>query len=304
LNGVYDSTGNWEEITNSGMLTGATWVPSNVPYGIYKFKYLVNGFCDDFDDAIITITLKEIPQTPIIDSNSFFCFNQPFQLNVNSNPNANFEWTGPNGFASNQQSFVLQNPTLSDEGLYTVKAILNGCESITSIALLGKPVPDFDILAKCFQNVYNVTVIPKPDSFDVANVTYLWTGPDNYSSTLNPINITGFRSGQYSVTVTNLGGCSLSKNVTINNTFCGTIPLGVSPNDDGYNETFDLIGLGAEIKFKIFNRYGTMVFEQDNYTNQWHGQDYNNHILPDATYFYYIQFKSGEEKTGWVYVTR
>jgi hypothetical protein len=47
-----------------------------------------------------------------------------------------------------------------------------------------------------------------------------------------------------------------------------------------------------------------MVFEQDHYTNQWYGQDFNGNILPDATYYYYIRLSSGEERTGWVYLTQ
>lgn len=304
LQGVYDATGNWTEITTSGMLTGNTWVPSSVTAGIYKFKYLVNGFCDDFDEAIITITLKEVPETPFFVSNPFFCWNQSYEFIINPITNATFEWNGPNGYTSNEQNPIIENPTSDNLGEYNVKVLLNGCESNASVTLTGQPSPDFDVEGKCTNNAYIVTVTPRLKSFAVENATYYWTGPNGFSSTLNPIDLTGFRSGQYTVTVTNVEGCSLSKNVTVGNTLCTQVPLGISPNGDDKNEEFDLTGFGPEIKFKIFNRYGTMVFEQDNYTNQWHGQDYNDHILPDATYFYYIRLKSGEEKTGWVYVTR
>jgi gliding motility-associated-like protein len=304
LQGVYDATGNWTEITTSGVLTGNTWVPSSVTAGIYKFKYLVNGFCDDFDEAIITITLKEVPETPFFVSNPFFCWNQSYEFIINPITNATFEWNGPNGFTSNEQNPIIENPTTENMGLYTVTALLEGCESNASVTMSGQSSPDFDVEGKCTNNAYIATVTPRLNSFDVANVTYLWTGPDSFSSTLNPANLTGLRSGQYTVTVTNIEGCSLSKNISVGNTICTQVPLGISPNGDDKNEQFDLTGFGLEIKFKIFNRYGTMVFEQDNYTNQWYGQDYNDHILPDATYFYYIRLKSGEEKTGWVYVTR
>lgn len=304
LQGVYDVTGNWTEITTSGMLTGNTWVPSSVTAGIYKFKYLVNGFCDDIDEAIITITLKDVPETPFFVSNPFFCWNQSYEFTINPITNATFEWNGPNGFTSNEQNPILENPTSENMGLYTVTALLEGCESNATVTMTGQSSPDYDVAGKCTNNAYIATVTPRMNSFDVANVTYLWTGPDSFSSTLNPVNLTGLRSGQYTVTVTNIEGCSLSKNITVGNTICTQVPLGISPNGDDKNEEFDLMGFGPEIKFKIFNRYGTMVFEQDNYTNQWHGQDYNDHILPDATYFYYIRLKSGDEKTGWVYVTR
>ncbi|WP_309640220.1 gliding motility-associated C-terminal domain-containing protein [Flavobacterium sp.] len=304
LGGNYDTTGNWTEITNSGMLSGNTWIPTNIPFGVYRFKYHVDGFCDDFDEAVITINFKEVPEIPIITSNAFFCLNQPFQLNVNAIANVTYEWTGPNNFTSSQQNPTIANPTSDNAGLYTIKALLNGCESTNSITVAGESVPDFDLKGLCKGAVYNITVVPNHKSFDVAAVSYLWSGPNNFSSTVNPIDITGFNSGQYTATVTNSEGCSLSKNIVVSNTFCGQVPLGISPNDDDYNDEFDLTGLGKEIRFEVFNRYGTMVYKQDDYTNQWHGQDYKNRMLPDATYYYYIKLKSGEEKTGWVYVTR
>jgi hypothetical protein len=46
------------------------------------------------------------------------------------------------------------------------------------------------------------------------------------------------------------------------------------------------------------------VYEKQNYSKEWVGQSNNGSELPDATYFYHIRFKSGEEKTGWIYVNR
>ncbi len=66
----------------------------------------------------------------------------------------------------------------------------------------------------------------------------------------------------------------------------------------GKNDEFDLTRLSKIEKIKIFNRYGTAVFEQENYTNQWQGQDYNGNILPDSTYYYQIIFHFKEAKVG------
>jgi len=205
---------------------------------------------------------------------------------------------------SNEQNPTIENPTLSDSGLYTVKAIVNGCESSNSVTVTGQSVPDFSLKGECAGAIYTITVTPTDNSFDAGNVSYSWTGPNNFTASVNPVEITGLAAGAYTVSVTNPEGCSLSKSIPVANTFCGQVQLGISPNDDGYNESFDLTGLGKDIKFEIFNRYGTMVYKQDGYTNQWHGQDYKNRQLPDATYYYYIKLGSGEEKTGWVYVTR
>ena len=108
--------------------------------------------------------------------------------------------------------------------------------------------------------------------------------------------------GTYALTTTNSGGCTYTQSIDVAATLC-TPPNGISPNGDGNNDSFDLSGFDV-LDLKIFSRYGRLVYEQDNYVNQWHGQDFKDRILPDATYYYYIRLKSGDERTGWVYVTK
>lgn len=303
LTGDYDNTGDWQNISGRGTLAGSIWDPSNVPYGQYRFRYVVNGFCDDFDESFVTINLKELPIEPEILSESFFCLSQPITLSALSTPGSQYYWTGPNNFTSNQQNSLIPVGTLESEGLYNVLATLDGCEASNAINLTSRVTPDFYLDAKCMRTSFLVQVFANSESFEAENATYLWTGPNNFSSVANPIDITGFSPGNYEVSVTH-NGCSKTKGISIGNSFCGVIPAGLSPNGDGKNETFDLSGYGIDLHLKIFNRYGTLVYENENYVNQWYGQDYNNRILPDATYFYYIQTRSGEQKTGWVYLTR
>jgi gliding motility-associated-like protein len=82
------------------------------------------------------------------------------------------------------------------------------------------------------------------------------------------------------------------------------IPKGLSPNGDGINDSFDLSGACDILNVKIFNRYGMQIFEKENYTNEWHGQDFNNSELPAATYYYAAKLTNGNVKTGWVYLNR
>lgn len=79
------------------------------------------------------------------------------------------------------------------------------------------------------------------------------------------------------------------------------IPKGISPNGDGDNDTFDLSDFPQISKLEIFNRYGLLVYECKNYTDQWYGQANNGNELPTGTYFYVISFNDATTKTGWVY---
>jgi gliding motility-associated-like protein len=137
--------------------------------------------------------------------------------------------------------------------------------------------------------------------FDPSTATYTWSGPDGFQAEGNPVDLTNSSAGIYEVTVSTIG-CSTSAEIAISGTACA-IPNGISPNGDGSNDNLDLTGLDV-LELKIFSRYGNVVFEQQQYTDQWHGQDFKNRELPAATYYYYARMASGLEKTGWVYVIR
>jgi len=87
----------------------------------------------------------------------------------------------------------------------------------------------------------------------------------------------------------------------VQNTNC-FIPNGFSPDEDGINDYFDLTGYGVK-KIYVYNRYGRLVYDKDNYINEWKGQTNDNKRLPASTYFYVLEFNEGESKTGWVYVS-
>lgn len=135
-----------------------------------------------------------------------------------------------------------------------------------------------------------------------SNTEFSWNGPNGFTSSQNPITITGQVAGLYSVTATTSDGCEISANYNVEGTAC-SIPLGISVNNDGHNDTFDLSGFDIQ-KLKIFNRYGMVVYEKQNYLNEWNGHDYNGNELPTATYFYVVQLTTGEKRTGWVYLLR
>ncbi len=91
------------------------------------------------------------------------------------------------------------------------------------------------------------------------------------------------------------------------------IPQVFTPNNDGYNDWFNIQGLYnifEQHELKIYNRYGTLIFEGDNNT-PWEGKTnkgINNtgNILPTGTYFYLLNLNDSNYKllTGWVYLNR
>ncbi len=82
------------------------------------------------------------------------------------------------------------------------------------------------------------------------------------------------------------------------------IPQGISPNDDGFNDTFDLSNCNV-VRIEIFNRLGRMVYSKESYTNEWRGQSNNGDELPVGTYFYTLVYEGGEKQlSSWVYINK
>lgn len=61
------------------------------------------------------------------------------------------------------------------------------------------------------------------------------------------------------------------------------IPNVFTPNNDGYNDFFEILHVHSELKIEVFNRWGNLVFKSDNYQNDWNGNG-----LSTGQYMYLI----------------
>ncbi|WP_299121492.1 gliding motility-associated C-terminal domain-containing protein [uncultured Winogradskyella sp.] len=91
---------------------------------------------------------------------------------------------------------------------------------------------------------------------------------------------------------------------------CLLIPEGLSPNNDGRNDALIIpcIEDYPENTLKIYNRYGTQIYEASNYLNTWDGRANmgfpdSSKLLPVGTYFYVLDIKGFQKpKVGYVYL--
>jgi gliding motility-associated-like protein len=81
------------------------------------------------------------------------------------------------------------------------------------------------------------------------------------------------------------------------------IPSGFSPNGDGINDFWQIVGIDKypNISVYIYNRLGVKVFSSNNYKNDWNGF-FNGIKVPDGTYFYELILGPNMIKKGYVYV--
>lgn len=297
LQGPYDAGGVWTEVTSSGALSGNDWNSTGVNYGSYQFRYRVDGSCNQFEEAFVNITINEIPQVPAATVDNVICEGSDLHLYATGAGSAAYHWTGPNGFTSTQQNPVINNVSPANSGFYTVYATQNNCQSGTSsVEAVVNVLPQVELNQGCIEGAYVVTATP-----NLNTLTYSWTGPQNFASNQNPIVITRGEIGLYSVMVTDENGCSASQSIEVDRTIC-FIPNVITPNGDFTNDNFNLAGFEVD-RIEIYNRWGRKVYEKNNYINEWHGQNMNGERLPDSTYYYILNLRSGENKTGWVFVS-
>ncbi|WP_165569197.1 MULTISPECIES: gliding motility-associated C-terminal domain-containing protein [unclassified Mesoflavibacter] len=114
----------------------------------------------------------------------------------------------------------------------------------------------------------------------------------------------------FTYTTVNENGCYNTIELTLNiNDECVVLPCGldrikiskaVTPNGDGFNETFRVTGAvdcGYIVELKLFNRFGDIVYQSNDYQNDWSGISPNSSIgnagrLPNGTYYYVVVLKN------------
>lgn len=151
----------------------------------------------------------------------------------------------------------------------------------------------------------------------ISGGSYSWTGPDNYSSSVqNPeiVSASQLNAGDYLVTVSTNGCTSEPYDVAVivNNCWSFFIPEGFSPNGDGTNDLFVIRGIEhyPNNTFVIFNRWGDKVFEMNHYQNTWNGSStlglrIGGNELPVGTYFYILDLgDSTPVYKGTIYLDR
>jgi gliding motility-associated-like protein len=164
-----------------------------------------------------------------------------------------------------------------------------GCvvnDTIYNIVINSQPDASFTLVDG------NTFVVGEPITA-VLNQTY----PDNIS-VWNDGNNNTFNDSNLVLTYDEVGNYIISRIVISSNTCLDSasitieiidqllIPNVFSPNNDGNNDKFVVKGLPKDNELKIYNRWGSLVFEKDEYANDWNAND-----IADGTYFYILKSK-------------
>jgi gliding motility-associated-like protein len=198
-------------------------------------------------------------------------------------------------------TFVGTNLHLCRDSIYfpiTVNKVNVGTEKIISAAQNGLICAD--------RNIIDTLLAPESPNFD-----YKWSvfGINRVFGNTNFVYVN--RVGTYKLTISDENKCKLSDSILVQNkckvdTIIDTIPKEqafeihnlFTPNNDGVNEYFEISNLQPFSKVEIYNRWGVLVFNSDNYNNRWDAAG-----LSDGLYYYTFQ-SSTIKRNGWVQISR
>ncbi|WP_276132869.1 PKD domain-containing protein [Polluticoccus soli] len=217
--------------------------------------------CSDSDEINVTVIEK---QPVSVGPDASICEGGSAQLSATGG--TSYLWFPSYGLSSDKQAMTTASPA-----------------STTTYNVIIKQGDCFADTAEVMVEVHGLpTVDAGPDQNAVAGnpvqlnaegtgiASYLWSPGDklNCVDCKSPI-ANALRTTTYRVAVKNQWGCEANDEVTINVTCDATqlfVPNTFTPNGDGINDKFFPQGKGlTSIKrFRVFNRWGEMMFEANN----------------------------------------
>ena len=312
--------GVWISIGITNTATGL-FNPNIAGVGTTTITYTIPGNCGDTDTQ--TITVNPLPVVSFTADVTSGCAPLSVNLTNTSVPAGNGCTWWVDGVPSGNNCASL-NYTFNSQGCYDIQLSTtdgNGCSSNSSITdyicVSQQPVSTFS-WAPISPNVGNTTV--QFINYSLGAVSYDWTFMDMYYlNASDPVfTFPNEAPGEYNVCllVTNAYGCTdLScGTVVVKDQFNIYVPNCFTPNTDGRNELFKPSIRGESLiqtyEFKIFNRWGDVLFETNDINEGWYGEvDAGEYYAIDAVYSWLVKIvpKNGQEpfeQTGHVTVIR
>lgn len=256
--------------------------------------FWVNGIssagCQASDSVIITVVHPV--QITTVDTDTL-CNGESYQLRAEGADK--YSWSPSVGLTDTAIADPVARPTSTT--LYTVVGtdFRNCFYDTASVSMVVYPIPVFKISNGPIA-ASSGTVIPIQSTSSPDIIRWRWIPSYGLSCVDCPQPVlTAGRDITYRVVVFNEGGCRSEETLPVTVT-CNEgnvyVPNTFSPNNDGMNDVFFPRGKGLSTarSLKIFNRWGGVVFQRNNFlindaTAGWNGM-FNNQPAPADVYVY------------------
>lgn len=192
-------------LSNAGIANPVATPVSNTSYTMSAT--LPGSHCAMITD-VINVSVDN-PSFTILTPDTTICQGQSFTLRVNGLSSFAYIWTPATALSNPSAIQPVATPTVTTS--YTATAIsMHGCTVSQSVTITVIPF-SFSISTRdtflCEGATINLNAVVNPAS---SSYTYLWTGPNGYTSPfLNGVitTATTLNEGSYHLVVTNAGGC-------------------------------------------------------------------------------------------------
>jgi len=250
------------------------------------------GSCSTSGIIIVDVNAAPIPNAgPDAD----ICVGQNAQLSASGG--TSYQWT-PSIYLS---SATIPNPTViqpQQTTRYTLQVKdANGCISLFTDDVLVKITPPIIVIVSPKDSV-----VAEGDHIQInatsIGTSYSWSNPLTLSNPNIPNPVASIPVGSigniftYTVTAGTSAGCRGTASVTLK-VYKGPdiyLPTGFTPNGDGKNDKFHPISVGIKKinYFRVFNRWGQMVFSSATVNEGWDGK-LGGMEQPNGVYVWMVQ---------------
>lgn len=263
----------------------------------------VNTLCESLDYSTILIEVNSSPMvdlsmydgmiickdldlfTPTIGGNY-----QPIELETGlSEMDYTFEWSlDGTVLAENGPSLLV-----TQAGTYTItvtdisSSVNTSCTTTSSATILESNPPEFmvEVLTESFSEEHTITIGNVTGAgdyeFSVDQGPWMELGEDG------TLTFTGISAGTHTVYGRDKNGCG----TTAIDASIIDYPKFFTPNADGYNDTWNIIGIEGQpnAEIYIFDRYGKLLKQLSPTGPGWDGT-YNGNPMPSSDYWFRVEY--------------
>lgn len=290
---------NWTWVTDSNTYSGQSF-PSQLftEEGDYNLKLIVENPRGCLDSVEKTFTAHPLPYVEI-SGDTFFCANQTRQLFATDDPDYAYQWMPETGL--DDPNSASPNAVLDESiSFQVVVSDENSCKDTSEFhdifvfpELMAEAEPDTTI-------VMGDTAFLR-SSLNLPVTGYEWTPSSSLSCDDCP-NPSAFplETTTYTLVVEDTVGCTEKTTmveVVVVDDIKIAMPEVFTPNSDDVNDLLFVRGWNIKelVYFKIFNRWGELIFETENINEGWDGT-YKGEPQNMDSYAYVIKALSYTEK--------
>jgi gliding motility-associated-like protein len=270
--------------------------------GTYEVIMIVSSNTICADSTSLTVTIH--PNVYAEFSVNAACINQPIlPVNKTVEPGTStvyYLWDFGNG-----QKSTLRNPPVQNypgPGSYVMSLSVHSDQCPFPIntqkrfVVIEKPVP-----GKRYPEAYAVAGLPLTlEARNIGN-SALWAPPTglNEATSYKPV-FNDNLERTFNITLKTAAGCTTvdTQVVKINKNIVIYVPNAFTPNDDALNDILKpfMIGIKELVYFRIYNRWGEMVFETKKMNEGWDGR-FKGNPVQSHTLVWMIQGIGADNKT-------